>query len=197
MSKRRGLYPRVRVDARGSGVVSQAGGLLLVDAARAGGLGRASGLSEALAPWPHNRLARHYDPRPRSSWIWRSRSGWVGIVWLMSRCCVRSRGCSGRWPRIRRCRARFAVLGCRRCEGVDGDQRGARRGAREWSGRQSGEYALDVGVDADNPIVVEHRRHLADGPLRQAGRGRQRSSGAMGLHPLWRSCRRPRRRRHR
>lgn len=48
MSKRSGLYPRVRVDARGSGVVSQAGGLLLVDAARASGLD--VGLSEALAP---------------------------------------------------------------------------------------------------------------------------------------------------
>jgi Transposase DDE domain group 1 len=58
VSKRSGLYPRVRVDARGSGVVSQAGGLLLVDAARASGLD--VGLSEALAPW-RKPLARH-DP---------------------------------------------------------------------------------------------------------------------------------------
>jgi hypothetical protein len=43
------LYPRVWTDAAGSGVVSQAGGLLLVDSVRAAGLDRA--LSVALEPW--------------------------------------------------------------------------------------------------------------------------------------------------
>lgn len=58
MSKRTGLYPRVRVDARGRGMVSQAGGLLLTDTVRASGLDAA--LSAALAPW-RKPLARH-DP---------------------------------------------------------------------------------------------------------------------------------------
>ena len=49
MMKRSGLYPRVGVDAAGSGVVSQAGGVALVDTVRACGLDRA--LSQALAPW--------------------------------------------------------------------------------------------------------------------------------------------------
>jgi DDE family transposase len=47
--KRRRLYPRVRFDARGASAVSQAGGMLLVDTARAAGLDE--GLSGALAPW--------------------------------------------------------------------------------------------------------------------------------------------------
>lgn len=47
--KRRRLYPRVRVDARGASAVSQAGGMLLVETIRATGLDE--GLSGALAPW--------------------------------------------------------------------------------------------------------------------------------------------------
>jgi hypothetical protein len=53
-----GLYPRVQVDSNGSGVVSQSGAVVLVEAARAAGLGR--GLSTALAPWC-KPMARH-DP---------------------------------------------------------------------------------------------------------------------------------------
>ncbi|MGH8939990.1 MAG: transposase, partial [Actinomycetes bacterium] len=49
MKKRSGLYPRVGVDAAGSGVVSQAGGVTLVETLRVSGLDAA--LSQALAPW--------------------------------------------------------------------------------------------------------------------------------------------------
>ena len=44
-----GLYPRVRADAAGSGVVSQAGAVLLLDTIAAAGLDRT--LSAALEPW--------------------------------------------------------------------------------------------------------------------------------------------------
>ena len=47
--KRRRLYPRPRVDARGTAAVSQAGGALLVQTIRAAGL--EEGLSAALEPW--------------------------------------------------------------------------------------------------------------------------------------------------
>ena len=47
--KRRRLYPRVRVDARGASALSQAGGVLLVETIRAADLDE--GLSRALAPW--------------------------------------------------------------------------------------------------------------------------------------------------
>ncbi len=53
-----GFYPRLSVDAGGSGVVSQAGGMLLVETVRAAGLDRA--LSAGLAPW-RKPLAVH-DP---------------------------------------------------------------------------------------------------------------------------------------
>jgi hypothetical protein len=56
--KTTGLYPRVRVDARGSGVVSRAGGLLFTDAVWLSCLDKE--LSRALAPW-RKPLARH-DP---------------------------------------------------------------------------------------------------------------------------------------
>ena len=53
-----GLYPRVRTDAAGSGVVSHAGAVLLVDTIGAAGLGRA--LSVALEPW--RKPAAVHDP---------------------------------------------------------------------------------------------------------------------------------------
>jgi hypothetical protein len=56
--KATGLYPCVRVDAAGSGVVSKAGGLLLIEAVRVSGLD--TELSRMLAPW-RRPLARH-DP---------------------------------------------------------------------------------------------------------------------------------------
>lgn len=58
MSKPISLYPSVLVDGAGSGVVSQAGGVVLAETVRASGLG--GGLSAALEPW-RKRLARH-DP---------------------------------------------------------------------------------------------------------------------------------------
>lgn len=58
MSKPISLYPSVRVDGSGSGVVSEAGGVVLVETVRASGLG--AGLSTALGPW-RKPFARH-DP---------------------------------------------------------------------------------------------------------------------------------------
>jgi len=58
VSQRSGLYPRIRVDDAGRGVVCHAGGTLLTATIRATGLDRA--LSAALAPW-RSPLAIH-DP---------------------------------------------------------------------------------------------------------------------------------------
>ncbi|MCW2666863.1 MAG: transposase [Frankiales bacterium] len=49
MKKRSGLYPCVQADAAAVGVVSQAGGVALVETVRAAGLDQA--LSQALEPW--------------------------------------------------------------------------------------------------------------------------------------------------
>lgn len=58
MSKRIGSYPRVRVEGGGRAVVSQAGGVLLVEAVRKTGLDRA--ISGALVPWRRQRAV--HDP---------------------------------------------------------------------------------------------------------------------------------------
>ncbi|WAL75576.1 IS1380 family transposase [Kitasatospora sp. YST-16] len=58
MSKRIGSYPRVRVSDGGGGVVSQVGGVLLVETARKTGL--ADALSVTLAPWRKPRAV--HDP---------------------------------------------------------------------------------------------------------------------------------------
>ena len=58
MKKRSGLYPRVQVDAAGSGVVSQAGAVVLVEAARTTGLDRE--MSTAMQRW--QRPGARHDP---------------------------------------------------------------------------------------------------------------------------------------
>ncbi|MFJ5035044.1 IS1380 family transposase [Streptomyces sp. NPDC088560] len=58
MKKRIGSYPRVRTEGGGRGVVSQAGGVLLVETIRKTGLDRA--ISAALAPWRKSRAV--HDP---------------------------------------------------------------------------------------------------------------------------------------
>ncbi|MFC4612875.1 transposase, partial [Streptomyces maoxianensis] len=58
MKKRIGSYPRVRVEGSGGTVVSQAGGVLLVETVRKAGLDQA--ISAALVPWRRPRAVR--DP---------------------------------------------------------------------------------------------------------------------------------------
>ncbi|MCX4482354.1 IS1380 family transposase [Streptomyces anulatus] len=58
MKKRIGSYPHVRIEGCGSGVVSQAGGVLLIETARKTGLDRA--ISAALTPWRRPRAV--HDP---------------------------------------------------------------------------------------------------------------------------------------
>ncbi|MFG2985724.1 IS1380 family transposase [Streptomyces sp. NPDC048258] len=58
MKKRIGSYPHVRVEGGGDGVVSQAGGVLLVQTVRKTGLDGA--ISAALAPWRKDRAV--HDP---------------------------------------------------------------------------------------------------------------------------------------
>jgi hypothetical protein len=58
VKKRVGSYPHVRVEGGGRGVVSQAGGVLLVETIRRTGLDMA--ISAALAPWRKPRAV--HDP---------------------------------------------------------------------------------------------------------------------------------------
>ena len=58
MNKRTGLYPAVQVEAAACGVVSQAGGVALLETARVSGLDRL--LSRSLEPWRAPRAV--HDP---------------------------------------------------------------------------------------------------------------------------------------
>ncbi|GLP68884.1 hypothetical protein TUSST3_55070 [Streptomyces sp. TUS-ST3] len=58
MKKRIGSYPRVRIEGGGRTVVSQAGGVLLVETVRKAGLDTA--ISAALTPWRKPRAV--HDP---------------------------------------------------------------------------------------------------------------------------------------
>ena len=58
LKKRSGRYPRVQIDAAGSGVVSQAGAVVLVETARTTGLDRE--LSRSLGRW--RRPGARHDP---------------------------------------------------------------------------------------------------------------------------------------
>ncbi|MFE3238569.1 transposase, partial [Kitasatospora indigofera] len=58
MNKRIGSYPRVRIQGDGDGVISQAGGVLLVETVRKTGLD--SAISAALEPWRKPRAV--HDP---------------------------------------------------------------------------------------------------------------------------------------
>lgn len=58
MEKRIGSYPRVRMESGGRTVVSQAGGVLLVETVRKAGLDTA--ISAALMPWRKPRVV--HDP---------------------------------------------------------------------------------------------------------------------------------------
>ncbi|NED94006.1 hypothetical protein G1H11_01600 [Phytoactinopolyspora alkaliphila] len=88
--KTTGFYPRARVDVSGTGIMSSAGGLLLVDAVRAVGLDRA--LSQS---WRRGGNRSRSMIRPRLSVISRSVSHSVGTVWLTSPRSAASRACNG------------------------------------------------------------------------------------------------------
>ena len=94
-----GLRPWLSVIVGGASLVSHAGAVLLVETARRSGLARE--LSSRLGRW-RRPLATHDPGKIVLDLAVAVALG--GTPQPMSRCCALSRGCSGRWPRIRRCR---------------------------------------------------------------------------------------------
>jgi hypothetical protein len=99
--KRIGLYPPVQADTFGAGVVSQSGGVTLVETVRAAGLDRA--LSVALARWC-KPMAIHDPGKVITDLAIALALG--GDCLATSRCCALSPRSLAAWPRTRRCRAR-------------------------------------------------------------------------------------------
>lgn len=176
--KTTGLYPCVRVDAAGSGVVSQAGGLLLTEAVRVSGLGVE--LSRVLARW-RKPLARH-DP--------------AKIVTDLAIALGLGGDCLADIAVLRREPGLFGPVASdptvsRTIDTLAGDveavlkainiARAAAR-ARVWS--LAGEHAPDVGVDADNPIAIDTDATLLTAHSDKQGAAPTFKRG-YGFHPLW------------
>ena len=169
-------------------MVSQAGGVALVEAVRAAGLDGA--LSTALAPW-RKPMAVH-DPAKvllRS----RGRAGrWAGTAWPMSRCCVPSPAVFGLVasdPTVSRTIDALAADAARALTAIDAARAAAR--ARVWA--LAGEHAPDHGIDADRPLIIDIDATLvtAHSEKEQAAPTFKRG---FGFHPLWAFARpRPRR----
>ena len=98
MRDRSGSYPRVRVDAAGAGVVSQAGGVLLLETARAAELDGA--LTTELARW-RKPLAVHDPGKIVLDLAVTSRS--AATAWPICRCCAPNLACTARSCPTRRC----------------------------------------------------------------------------------------------
>jgi hypothetical protein len=173
-----GLYPRVRVDARGSGVVSQAGGVLLTNAVCASGLD--GELSRALARW-RRPLARH-DPAKIVCDL--AVAVALGGDCLADVAVLRGApdvfGPVASDPTVSRTIAGLAADAARALAAINAARAAAR--ARVWA--LAGEHAPDAGIDADNPIVIDTDATLLTAHSDKQGAAPTFKRG-FGFHPLW------------
>ena len=178
MSKRNGFYPRPGVDAAGSVVVSQAGGLLLTETIRTVGLDRA--LSQALAGW-RRPLAVHDPAKVLTDLavglglggdcladiaVLRAEPGVYGLV--------------ASDPTVSRAVDTLALDADRVLAAIDAARAAAR--ARAW--RLAGRDAPDHGVDAEHPLVVDIDATLVESHSDKQGAAPTFKKG-WGFHPLW------------
>lgn len=178
MKKPTGLYPHVRADARGSGVVSRAGGLLLTDAVRVSGLG--AELSRVLAPW-RKPLARHDPAKVVCD---------LAVALALGGDCLADiavlRGAPAVFglvasdPTVSRTIDALAADAERVLKAISTARAAAR--ARVWA--LAGEHAPDAGIDADNPIAIDTDATLLTAHSDKQGAAPTFKRG-YGFHPLW------------
>jgi DDE family transposase len=173
-----GFYPSVRVDAAGSGVVSQAGGVLLTNAVRAGGLD--GELPRVLAPW-RKPLARH-DPAKIVLDLAVALA--LGGDCLADIAVLRGApdvfGLVASDPTVSRTVAVLAADVARVLAALNTARAAAR--ARVWA--LTGEHAPDAGIDADSPIVIDTDATLLTAHSDKQGAAPTFKRG-YGFHPLW------------
>ena len=178
MKKRSGLYPRVGVDAAGSGVVSQAGGVTLVETLRVSGLDAA--LSRALAPW--RKPTATHDPAKVVCDLALTLA--VGGDCLADVAVVRAEpgvyGPVASDPTVSRTIDALAGDAPRVLAAINAAR--ARARAHVWG--LAGEHAPDTGADADRPLVVD-----VDATLVTAHSEKEQAAPTFkrgyGFHPLW------------
>jgi Transposase DDE domain group 1 len=178
VGKGSGLYPRVRVDGAGKGVVSQAGGSLLTAMIRVSGVDAA--LSVALAPWC-KPLAVHDPAKVLLD---------LAVALGLGGDCLAD---------VAVVRAEPAVFGLvasdptvsRTIDALARDASGALRAihaaravarARVWA--LAGEHAPHAGIDAVHPIVIDVDATLVTAHSDKEGAAATFKRG-YGHHPLW------------
>jgi hypothetical protein len=177
VGKSTGLYPRVKVDTAGSGVVSHAGSVLLVEAIRTLGLDRA--LSAALAPW-QRPLAVH---DPGKVLLDLAVATAVGGDCLADIAVLRSDpGVFGQVasdPTVSRVIDRLAVDAPRVLAAIDR----VRGYARALAWRRAGRLAPDHGIDGEHPLIID-----VDATLVTAHSEKEQAAPTFkrgyGFHPL-------------
>ena len=149
MSESTGCYPRVTVDTAGSGVVSHAGAVLLIETIRTLGLDRV--LSSALARW--RRPVAVHDPAKVLLDLAVATA--VGGDCLADIAVLRSDpgvfGHVASDPTVSRVIDRLAVDAPRVLFAIDRVRAHAR--ALVW--RRAGRLAPDHGIDAEHPLVID------------------------------------------
>jgi hypothetical protein len=176
--QRSGIYPRLRVDAAGSGVVSQAGGVVLVETVRATGLDRL--LSAALVPWRKPNMV--HDPAKVicDLAVGLSLGGdcLADIALLRAESEVYGRVASD--PTVSRTIDALAADAPRVLTAVDR----ARATARAQAWRLAGANAPDHEASAERPLVVD-----VDATLIDAHSDKEHAAPTFkrgyGFHPLW------------
>jgi hypothetical protein len=178
VGKRSGLYPRVRVDAAGKGVVSHAGGTLMTATIRASGLDDA--LSAALAPW-RKPLAIHDPAKVLLD---------LAVALDLGGDCLAD---------IAMVRAEPAVFGLvasdptvsRTIDALAADApaalraiHAARAAARAQVWQLAGQDAPHAGIDAAHPLVIDVDATLVTAHSDKEGAASTFKRG-YGHHPLW------------
>ena len=173
-----GLYPRVHADTSGTAIVSQAGGVALVETARAAGLDRA--LSRALGCW-RKPMARH-DPGKVITDLAVMLA--LGGDCLADVALLRAEpgvfGAVASDPTVSRLIDALAADAPRALRAIDSARAFAR--SRVW--KLAGDRAPDHGIDADRPLIID-----TDATLITAHSDKEHAAPTFkrgfGFHPLW------------
>jgi hypothetical protein len=175
--KRIGLYPRVRADGNGIGVVSQGGGVALVETARVTGLDRA--LSTALTRW-RKPMAIHDPGKVITDLAIALALGGdclADVALLRAEPAVFGRVASD--PTVSRTIDALAADALQALKAIDVARAVARKHA--WSA--AGGHAPDHGISADAPLVID-----TDATLITAHSDKEQAAPTFkkgfGFHPL-------------
>ena len=178
MSKRSGMYPKVLPDAAGSGVVSHAGGVALVETIRAAGLDQA--MSVALEPW--RKPTAVHDPAKIVCDL--------AVALALGGDCLADvdqlraepgvYGSVASDPTISRTVDALAADAPTALKAIDAAR--AQTRARVWG--LAGADAPDADADADRPLVVDLDATLV-GSHSEKELAAPTFKRGFGFHPLW------------